>query len=314
MNYKKIFKTRKMRAKLLHMLRFVPDRPMIRLQYRIKTGRKLDLEHPQRFTEKLQWYKLYYRDPLMKRCVNKFAVRDYVERKGLGDILVPLYGHWSRPEDIDLDALPERFVLKKQHGGGGHDVIICTDKSKLDKEKLAQQLAIRSETVPAGGGGREWAYWEIETGIVAEELLEDDRHPEAGVDDYKFFCYSGRAEYLVVDTDRYIGHKRNFYDRDWQDLHIISDCPPCDREIERPKNFARMLEVAEQLSADFPFVRVDLYNISGRIFFGELTFYPWSGYVQFTPDEADFMLGKDFEIVKWTEDRHEIRERGTEKV
>ena len=301
MNYKKIFKSRKMRARILWKLRFVPDKPMIELQYRIKLGRRLNLKNPQRFTEKLQWYKLYYRDPLMKQCVNKYTVRDYVKQKGLEEILVPLYGHYARPEEIDLDALPERFVLKKQHGGGGHDVILCTDKSKLQRENLLSQLAIRVDRVPGGGGGREWAYWDMETGIVAEELLENAQNPEAGVDDYKFFCYDGKAEYLVVDTDRFIGHKRNFYDREWNNLHVTSDCPACDREIEKPENFERMLEIAEILSRDFPFVRVDLYNISGRICFGELTFYPWSGYVQFRPDEADYLLGKDFVLRKRTE-------------
>ncbi len=302
MNYKKIFKTRRLRSRILWMLRFLPDRQMVTLQYRIKLDRRLNLRNPQRFTEKLQWYKLYYRNPLMKQCVNKYAVRDYVKQKGLEEILVPLYGHYARPEEIDLDALPERFVLKKQHGGGGFDVIICTDKSKLQRETVLKQLAIGGDRVLGGGGGREWAYWDMETGIVAEELLENPDNPEAGVDDYKFFCYGGKAEYLVVDTDRFIGHKRNFYDRDWNNLHIISDCPPCDREIKKPENFERMLEIAEILSRDFPFARVDLYNISGRIYFGELTFYPWSGYVQFSPDEADFMLGKDFQLKRWTED------------
>ena len=265
MNYKKIFRTRKMRSRILRMLRFVPDRPMIELQYRIKLGRRPDLEHPTRFTEKLQWYKLYYRDPLMKQCVNKYTVRDYVKEKGLEEILIPLYGHYARPEEIDLNALPERFVLKKQHGGGGLDVVICTEKSRLQRETLLKQLAINSDRVRGGGGGREWAYWDIETGIVAEELLENTRDPEAGVEDFKFFCYNGKAEYLVVDTDRFIGHKRNFYDREWNNLHVTSDCPACDREIEKPANFERMLEIAEILSRDFPFVHVDLYNISGRI-------------------------------------------------
>ena len=302
MNYKKIFRTRKIRSRVLRMLRFIPDKPMLRLQYRIKLGRRLNLKDPQRFTEKLQWYKLNYRNPLMKQCVNKYTVRDYVRQKGLEEILIPLLGHYARPEEIDLDALPERFVLKKQHGGGGLDVIVCRDKSSLRRETILRDLAITADRVRSGGGGREWAYWDTETGIVAEELLVNERDPEAGVEDYKFFCYNGRAEYLVVDADRYTGHKRNFYDRDWNNLHVTSDCPACEREIEKPEHFERMLEIAEQLSRDFPFVRVDLYNIGGRIYFGELTFYPWSGYVQFQPDETDFLLGKDFELKRWTED------------
>ena len=283
---------------MLKLLRFVPDKPMLKLQYRIKTGRGLKLKNPERFTEKLQWYKLYYRNPVMKQCVNKYAVRDYVRQKGLEEILIPLYAHYSRAKEIDFDALPERFVLKKQHGGGGLDVIICTDKDKLDRERVRRNLAIGDAYVPSKRGGREWAYWGIETGIVAEQLLVNEQNPEAGVDDYKILCYNGRAEFVIVDTDRFIGHKRNFYDRDWNNLHITSDCPACEREVPRPENYERMLEIAEKLSEDFPFVRVDLYNLSGRIYFGELTFYPWSGYVQFEPDEADFLLGKDFELRK----------------
>ena len=129
----------------------------------------------------------------------------------------------------------------------------------------------------------------------------NEQHPEAGIDDYKILCYDGKAEFIVVDTDRFIGHKRNIYDRDWNDLHITSDCPACEREIPKPENYERMLEIAEILSADFPFVRVDLYNVSGKIYFGELTFYPWSGYVQYEPDEADFLLGKDFPLRKKNE-------------
>jgi hypothetical protein len=283
---------------MLKLLRFVPDKPMVKLQYRIKTGRRLHLKNPKRFTEKLQWYKLYYRDPLMQQCVNKYAVRDYIRQKGLEEILIPLHGHYKRAKEIDFDALPERFVLKKQHGGGGLDVVICWDKAKLDREKALRALAVPMDKVPSKRGGREWAYWGMETGIVAEELLVNEEHPEAGIDDYKFLCYNGKAKFVVVDTDRFIGHKRNFYDRDWNNLHITSDCPACEREIPKPVNYERMLEIAGILSADFPFVRVDLYNVSGKIYFGELTFYPWSGYVQYTPDEADFLLGKDFELRK----------------
>lgn len=299
MDYKKIFKTREMRRKILRYLRFIPDRPMVILQYWIKLGRRLDLKHPRRFTEKLQWYKLYYRNPIMKQCVNKYAVREYVKSKGLEDKLVKLYAHYDRVEDVDWEELPDRFVIKTQHGGGGLNVIVVPDKNKITKEEMVSRLAFSSQRTGKKSGGREWSYWEIPTGIVIEELLINRENPEAGVNDYKFFCYNGKPKYIIVDIDRYIGHKRNFYDLSWNDLHIISDCPPADRDIPRPDNLNEMLKVAEMLSEDFPFVRVDLYSVDGKVYFGELTFYPWSGYVQFTPDNVDFLFGKDFRLKRY---------------
>ena len=294
MDYKKIIPSRKLRSKILRLLRFVPDPVMLKLQYRIKTGRRLDLKDPQRFTEKLQWYKLYYRDPRMHGCVDKYAVRSYVESKGLGDILVKLYGRYDSVEQVPWDELPEAFVIKTTNGGGGLNVIVCPDKSALDWDEVRERL--RPVKKLPNTGGREWAYYGLEPGVVVEELLVDPEHPEAGVNDYKFFCYNGRAKYIVVDTDRYIGHKRNFYDTDWNDLHITSDCPACDRPIPRPETLEEMIRVAETLSAGFPYVRVDLYSVGGKVYFGELTFYPWSGYVQYQPDEADFLFGKDFTL------------------
>lgn len=294
MDYKKWIKSRAMRGRILRLLSFVPDKTMLRTQYRIKMGRRLDLKNPVRFTEKLQWYKINYRNPVMHTCVDKYLVRDYIRQKGLENILVPLIGHYSSIEEVEWDKLPEQFVLKTTNGGGGLNVVVCPDKSRLDIGDIREKLQCRKKK--ARGGGREWAYYGLEPGIVAEQLLINRENPDAGVNDYKIFCYDGKPEYIIVDVDRYIGHKRNFYDTDWNDLHITSDCPAADRDIPRPENLDEMLRVASKLSEGFPYVRVDLYNVDGRIYFGELTFYPWSGYVQFTPDEADFAFGKDFEL------------------
>lgn len=299
MNYKKIFRSKAARRKMLSLLRFIPDKPMLKLQYRIKSGRKLNLKNPVRFTEKLQWYKLYYRNPVMHQCANKYAVREYVRSKGLENTLVPLYAHYDMAEDVDWEALPQSFVIKTQHGGGGLSVMTVPDKNAVTKEEMVQKLAFKKGRVVSGGGGREWAYWGNPKGIVVEKLLINKENPEAGINDYKFFCYNGHAKYIVVDVDRYIGHKRNFYDRDWNDLHVTSDCEAIDRKIEKPENLDEMLAVAEKLSEDFPYVRVDLYSVDGKVYFGELTFYPWSGYVQYTPDEADFWFGEDFELRKF---------------
>ena len=294
MDYKKIIRNRKTRFLILKLLGFVPDSVMLKLQYRIKLGRKLDLKAPKRFTEKLQWYKINYRNPLMHKCVDKYAVRKYVESKGLGDILVELYGHYKNISDVPFSKLPNSFVIKTTHGGGGLNVVVVPDKSKIDREELKEKLSFSEDRVANNGGGREWAYYGLKTGIIVEQLLVNSENPRAGVNDYKIFCYNGHAKYIIVDVDRYIGHKRNFYDRDWNNLHITSDCPAADREIEKPENLEKMLEIAEKLSEGFPYVRVDLYDVDGKIYFGELTFYPWSGYVQFFPDSFDFEMGKEF--------------------
>lgn len=297
MDYKKILRTPRMRATVLNMLRFLPDATMLKLQYRIKLGRKLHLENPVRFTEKLQWYKINYRNPVMHQCVDKYKVRKYVKSKGLESILVPLYAHYDSIEQVEWDKLPDQFVVKTQNGGGGLNVVVCPDKSKLNISEINQKLQCKKKK--SNYGGREWAYYGSEPGIVVEKLLENDEMPEAGVNDYKFFCYAGKPKYIIVDVDRYIGHKRNFYDLQWNNLHVTSDCPAANREIKKPNNLNEMIRIAGILSKDFPYVRVDLYSVAGKVYFGELTFYPWSGYVEYTPDEADYWFGEDFELIPY---------------
>ncbi len=297
--YKKVIKSAKVRRAILNGLSALPDSIMLPLQYRIKLGRKLDLKNPKRFTEKLQWYKINYRNPVMHQCVDKYLVRDYVKRKGLGEILVPLIGKCDSIEQVDWNILPDQFVIKTTHGGGGLNVVVCNDKKKLDEKEVREKLHCDSTPVKENTMGREWAYYGLQPGIVVEKLLINRENPAAGINDYKIFCYNGDAKYIIVDVDRYIGHKRNFYDKDWNNLHVTSDCPASDQEIERPDNLAEMLSVAERLSEGFLFVRVDLYDVDGKIYFGELTFYPWSGYVQYTPDEADYRFGENFTLIKW---------------
>ncbi len=299
MDYKKIIKNRKTRFYILKVLSFVPDSIMLKIQYRIKLGRKLNLKSPQRFTEKLQWYKMHYRNPIMHQCVDKYAVRKFVKGRGLENTLVDLYGHYKSIRDVDFESLPNSFVIKTTHGGGGLNVVVCTDKSNLNLDEVREKLDFKEKRVEYNGGGREWAYYGLKTGIVVEELLVNKDNPEAGVNDYKIFCYNGKPKFIVVDVDRYIGHKRNFYDADWNNLYVTSDCPASDREIEKPKNYDEMLKIAATLSKGFPYVRVDLYNIEGKIYFGEMTFYPWSGYVRYDPDEFDKDAGNHFKLIKW---------------
>lgn len=297
MDYKKIFRSQKVRFLILKMLSFIPDPIMLKLQYRIKMGRKLDLRNPERFTEKIQCYKIRFRNPLMGQCVDKYEVRKFVESKGLGSTLNKLYQVCSNPEEIDFSALPERFVIKSTDGGGGENILICKDKSAIDVNETISVLS-KWKNKKNINAGREWAYTFIqESRYIVEEYLENDSNPEAGISDYKFFCFNGKPYCVVYDIDRYIGHKRNFYDTKWNNLHVTSDCPGFeDNGTDKPAGLEEMLKVAEILSADFPFVRVDLYYISGHVYFGEMTFYPWSGYVRFHPEEFDCELGEQFNL------------------
>ncbi len=288
--YKKII-PKKMRFAILKMLRFIPDKPMIKLQYRIKLKRKLNIENPKRYTEKLQWYKLYYRNEKMPICVDKYMVRQYIEEKGLADILVKLYSVCESSEELDFAALPDKFILKTTNGSGTN--IICRDKSKFNEGELKKKINGFFNQSSASAG-REWAYAKGKPRVIVEELLEDDSTSDGSICDYKFLCFGGKPEYVVYDVDRFTNHKRNIYDTNWNNLHIASDCPCSDVEYPKPENLDKMLEIAQILSQDFPAVRVDLYNIGGKIYFGELTFFPWSGYVQYTPDEFDFEMGEKF--------------------
>lgn len=291
MNYKKIFKNQNTRFAILKALSWIPDSIMLPLQYRIKMNRRCNLKQPERWTEKLQVYKMYYRNPVLFQCVDKYEVRKFVESKGCADNLVMLYGVWDHASEIDFSKLPSSFVLKTTNGGGGEDVVLVRDKDKID---LAEKVAfLDAKRVKEVNGGREWAYTGIKKPrIIAEELLVNTENPEAGVEDFKILCFNGEPHYVIVDKDRYIDHKRNFYTTSWERVDVTTDHEQFETPYPKPKNFEEMLDVARKLSADFPFVRVDLYNIDGKIYFGELTFYPWTGYVQFTPDEFDFTLGK----------------------
>ena len=289
--YKKIISSQKMRFAILRMLKFVPDKAMIKLQYRIKLKRKLNLKDPKRYTEKIQWYKLYYRNPVMIECLDKYGVRKYIEKKGLGNILNQLYQVVDRPEEINFDQLPDKFVIKTTNGSGTN--ILVKDKKTLNiaetKKKLNDFL-----NMAEASAGREWAYGGSSKKIIVEELLEDNSNKDKGISDYKFLCFNGKPVYVVYDKDRFSDHKRNFYDVNWNYVKVDSDCPCFEDSVKKPENYEKMVEIASVLSRDFPAVRVDLYNIEGKIYFGELTFYPWSGYVQYTPDSFDFELGKYF--------------------
>lgn len=301
MDYKKIIKSRAVRIKIMHAMSFIPDKWMVSLQYKIKTGRKLNLKNPQRFTEKLQWYKVYYRDPIMKQCVDKYEVRKYVEECGLGSILNECYGVYSSPDEIDFRKLPDSFVLKDTLGSGGNSVIIVPDKSKLNVEQAKQQMAQWvAESTRAKHPGREWVYDGIKHRIVVEKLIAGDK--DGDLPDYKFFCFNGTPVCLYLMKNYTMHHEQGILGFLTPEFELLpahrKDFAPLVEQPEKPVNYEKMVEIANSLSQGFPHVRVDLYNVDGTIIFGEMTFFNASGYTQFEPDDFDFQLGSFFQLPK----------------
>lgn len=296
MNYKKIIKSQQLRFRIMRLLQWVPDCIMIRLQYRVKLGFWPNLKHPERYTEKLQLYKMKYRNPIMHQCVDKYEVRKYVESKGLGHILNELYGVYDSSDEIDFSKLPDKFVVKTTTGGGGQNVIVVTDKAKCNIVELKGKLALWENANNLGAlAGREWAYKDCKPRIIIEKFLINNE--KGHLVDYKFFCFNGEPKFLYVVADRdpgnyaYIG----IYDIKFQKLPVYrcDELRP-DYVVPKPLNYEEMIEIARKLSVDFPHVRVDFYNIDGKIYFGELTFYDGSGYFHYDPDSFDFEMGRCF--------------------
>ncbi len=291
--YKKIIRSRKLRFKILRCLRFIPDKPTLKWQYRMKLGRKLNLKDPKRYTEKLQWYKLYYRVPEMTICSDKYAVREFVKSRGLGHLLNELYAVYDTPDDICWDALPNSFAMKANNGSGTNYFV--TDKASESPDKMR---ALAKEWLARSGisFGREWGYVNIQPKIIFERLLPRDKRND--LPDYKFFCFNGKVFclYTMIDyTDNHANGKLGFFDRDFNQLPCRRlDYQPIVQPLEKPQNFEKMVEYAEILSAGFPHARVDFYNIDGQILFGEMTFYNASGYTKFEPDSFDYEMGQQF--------------------
>ena len=295
MNYKNLIEDRNRRLKILSLLNWVPDKVMIKFQYRLKTGRKLNLKKTIRYTEKLQWYKLYYRDLLMAQCADKYSVREYVRSKGLKNILNEIYGVYDNANEIDFDKLPNKFVLKKTNGGGGNDVLICKDKSRFDVKDALKKIEKWTE-IESNGVGREWVYYKIKPRIIVEKFIESENDD---LIDYKFFCFRGEPYYLYVIDGRKLGKeiKLGIFDLEYNQLpYFRGDEERMLKAPDKPKNFGQMINIAKKLSSDFPHVRVDLYNIRGNIIFGELTFFDGSGYQTYEPDEFDFIMGDKFKL------------------
>lgn len=276
--------------RILHsaVARGLPDEWYLRLVYKRITGEVLHLNPPRTFNEKLQWLKLYDRRPIYTTLVDKYAVRKYIAAVLGEQYLIPLLGVWDRADDIDIKSLPDQFVLKATHDSGG--VLLCHDKRRFDIpgaiDKLNQHLAQNFFEV-----SREWPYQDVPRRIIAEALLGTS--DAAAPLDYKLMCFNGKVRCTFVCSDRgsESGLKVTFYDRNWIPLPFTRHYPSSQKPIPRPASYDEMVDIAERLSGTIPFCRIDLYEIKGRIFFGEVTLYPGGGFETFDPKEWDATLG-----------------------
>ena len=281
-------------------LRILPDKIYISLYYRFRVGKKLNINNPETLNEKLQWMKFNYRNPLQSVVSDKYLVRKYVKDKIGEEYLIPLLGSWKRVEDIDFTKLPDQFVLKCNHDSGG--LVVCTNKKNLDikkaKKKLSKSLKSNFFYI-----GREYQYKNIKPRIICEKFISDNGKIPS---DYKIYCYNGEPDVILVCQDRFSNNSHrasySFFDQSWKFLPLnkgenLNNVP----QIDKPKNLEKMIEIAKKLSTDFIFARIDLYNVDGKIYFGEITLSPNSGFDPDIKQSTDYMFGKKLVIPYWNE-------------
>lgn len=273
---------------------FLPQDVYVKINYEYYSGRKLDYNNPVTFNDKIQWLKVFYHREILHQLVDKYAVRGYVKEKVGSHYLNELYAVYNKPAEVDFEKLPNQFVLKGVHGF--HLNLIVKDKNKLNFKKtnyLLNKWMLKDHY----RNGKEWAYKNVKPRIIVEKYLEE--FGKDVVNDYKFFCFNGKPKFIQIDMERGTEDLRCYYDLHWKKLPFTTEKKKFfEGEIEMPEHLNEMIEVAHKLCEDFPFVRVDLYNINGKILFGEMTFYPSDGRNKYIPDEYNKTIGDYLELPK----------------
>ena len=278
----------KVKHRFLWGLRFFSsDKAYYKVRFLIKFKKRLNLKNPDTFNAKINYLKLYDRDPLYTKLVDKYEVREYVKEKIGEKYLNEIYGVYSNVDEIDFSNLPESFVLKATHGSSW--VLVCKDKSDFDQHnaKKTMQSWLNNNFYKLWG---EWVYKNVPPRIICEKFLFNTN--ESSLIDYKFYCFNGKPKFIHVDMDRFDKHTRNFYDLNWLRLPFGVCYPQAERDLDCPKQLNKMIELASILSKDLKMVRVDFYEVGDLIIFGELTFYPGNGLEIFDPQKYDFEIGK----------------------
>ncbi|MBR4747976.1 MAG: glycosyl transferase [Abditibacteriota bacterium] len=272
------------------LLNWMPDEPYVKFLYWAFMKKKLDLEDPKTYNEKLQWLKLYDRNPEYTKLVDKYEAKLYVASRIGEEYIIPSYGIWNSPEEIDFDKLPDRFVLKTTHDSGG--IKIINKAEGFDRNAINAFFAKRLKQ-STYKKQREWPYKNVKPRILAEQYMEDEKTGE--LRDYKFFCFNGEVKALFIATDRQSKDRPtafDFFDTDYNWLDVRHGHPNAPRKPDKPETFDKMLELAGILSEGLVHVRVDLYEINGKVYFGEMTFFHHGGIVPFDPEEWDLKFGQ----------------------
>lgn len=290
-NYRKVINCH------LGMYNNMSDEKYLKMLFHAQMGEKLDLVHPKTFNEKLQWLKLHDKNPLYTVMADKANAKDYVAEKIGNEYIIPTLGIWSTFDDINFNDLPNQFVLKCTHDSGG--LVICRDKHALDilaaKKKLHACLKKKYYYQY-----REWPYKNVLQQIIAEEYMQDGNNHE--LRDYKFYCFNGVPKFLYLSEgmENHSTARIGFVNTDWTFANFgRTDYKPLESLPQKPSKFDEMLEISRKLSSGTPFLRVDLYEINGRVYFGELTFYPCAGMMPFDPPEADLLVGNMLDLTSW---------------
>ena len=269
-----------------YILRFVPDKLFLKIVFRIKIGKKLNLINPKTFNEKLQWLKLYDRNVKYTDMADKYKVRKYVKKVIGEEYLIPLIGVYNDFDEIDFDKLPNQFVIKCNHDSGS--VIVCKDKEKFDKSTARKKIK-RAMKYNYYYTGREWQYKNIERKIIIEKYMSEIGND---IKDYKFFIFNGKFSHLLICSERFSNVKFTFFDKNGNFMDVCQGGSKNDKNVEKPKNYEKMIELAERLAKGTYQLRVDFYEINNKIYFGELTFFDSSGFDKFDPDYWDEEIGK----------------------
>jgi len=268
--------------------RNIGDKNYLKIIYRSNFNKKLDLSNPVTFNEKLQWLKLYDRKPIYTTMVDKKDAKNYVENIIGSQYIIPALGSWDKFDDIDFGKLPNEFVLKCTHDSGG--VVVCKNKKDFDMTYAKNRInhCLKRNFYYQG---REWPYKNVKPRIIAEKYISSNS--QDGIRDYKFFCFNGEPKIMFVANDRMrdTDTKFDFYDMNFNHLNIKNGHPNTNGKISRPDNFDEMKKLSEKLSQGIPEARIDFYDVDGKIYFGEITLFHWSGFVPFLPDKWDNILG-----------------------
>ena len=287
----------------LAYFKYASDKVYIQHKYKEKFGKKPNLRSPKTFNEKLQWLKLYHRKPLFTDMVDKYKVREYIAERVGAEYLIPSLGVWDDPDQIDFDALPDRFVLKCTHNSG-KGTCICQDKSTLDIERVKQGLR-EGLAQDYYRTSREWPYKNVTRRIVGEKFMVDESNNDPGkaLIDYKVFTFNGQPRLIYVyqsahttKGDKPVNTYCDVFDTEWNLLPIRQNFENDPVTPAKPKHLQQMLELSRKLSAGIPFLRVDLYEINEAVYVGEMTFYSWAGFEPFHPEEWDYTLGTWLEL------------------